>query len=98
MPIGQINEGLGELEAELVMASVDCTDDHPRVIDLKRRIESIKEKRNQYIESLAKNAGIDPQSYVAIADSFPRQQEELTRLTRDKSINEKIYAMLLERL
>lgn len=94
----QINKELADLEAELVIASVDSTPEHPRIKDLKRRIQSLKEKRNQYIEEVATKAGLDPQSYVNIADSLPRQQEELARLSRDKAINERIYAMLLERL
>lgn len=96
--LAQINKKIAELEAELVIASVDCTEEHPRIKELKRRINSLKKKRNHYIQELAKKAGVDPETYVAIADSLPRQQEELARLTRDKAINEKIYAMLLERL
>ncbi len=96
--LAQINKKIAELEAELVIASVDCTEEHPRIKELKRRINSLKKKRNYYIQELAKKAGVDPKTYVAIADSLPRQQEELIRLTRDKTINEKIYAMLLERL
>lgn len=97
-PLQQVNEELSKLEAELVIASVDCTDEHPRVRGLKRRIEAMKEKRNLYIKDIAQRAGVEPQSYVDIADSVPRQQEELARLSRDKAINERIYAMLLERL
>ena len=97
-PLQQINEELSKLEAEIILASVDCTDEHPRVQDLKRRIGALKEKRNLYIKQVAERAGVEPQSYVNIADSLPRQQEELARLSRDKAINERIYAMLLERL
>jgi len=96
--LAQINKKIAELEAELVIASVDCTEEHPRIKRLKRKINSLKKKRNQYIQELAEKAGVDPKTYVAIADSLPRQQEELARLSRDKAINEKIYAMLLERL
>jgi len=94
----KINKELADLEADLVMASVDCTPEHPRVKALKTRIESLKEKRRKYIEEVANRAGVKPTDYVNIADSIPRQQEELARLTRDKAINERIYAMLLERL
>jgi len=97
-PLHQVNDELSKLEAELVIASVDCTEEHPRVKGLKRRIEALKEKRNLYIKDVAQRAGVEPQSYVNIADSVPRQQEELARLSRDKAINERIYAMLLERL
>jgi len=96
--LAKINKELADLEAELVMASIDCTEEHPRVKSLKIRIESLKEKRRKYIEEVAQRAGVEPKEYINIADSFPRQQEELARLTRDRAINERIYAMLLERL
>jgi len=95
--LAKINKEIANAQADLVMASVDCTPEHPRVKNLKNRIQSLKEKRDQYIKQLADNAGVKPDSYVSIADSFPRQQEEMTRLSRDKAINERIYAMLLER-
>ncbi len=96
--LAEINRELADAESELVMASIDCTDDHPRVVSLKRKIKSLKEKRDAYIQQVAEKVGVEAQNYVEIADSMPRQQEELVRLTRDKSINEKIYQMLLERL
>lgn len=97
-PIVHIGSELAKLEADLVMASVDCTDEHPRVIDLKRRIASLKEKRDSHIQEAAKRTGVNTDSYVEIAGSLPRQHEELTRLNRDKAVNEKIYRMLLQRL
>ncbi|MBN2120531.1 MAG: hypothetical protein JW734_05710 [Candidatus Omnitrophica bacterium] len=96
-PLYRINDELARLEAELVMAGIDCTDQHPRVKSLKERIEALKQKRSEYVEQVASHVGVDSQTYVNIADSFPRQQEELARLSRDKAINERIYAMLLER-
>jgi len=97
-PLVQIGSEIASLEADLVMASIDCTDEHPRVKDLKRRIGLLKEKRDQYIKEAAERSGVDPDAYVAIASSIPRQQEELQKLSRDKAINERIYGMLLERL
>lgn len=93
-----INKELSELEAELVMASIDMTDEHPRVKRIKDRIQSLKKKRSQYIKEAAKKIGVKPKAYVDISDSLPRQEEELSRLSRDKEINSKIYAMLKERL
>lgn len=94
----RINEELAALEADLVMASVDVTPEHPRIKDFKRRIEALKSERYRYIQRVAEEAGINPEAYSSIADSLPRQQEELARLSRDKAINEKLYAMFLERL
>ena len=94
----RINEELAALEAELVMTSIDNTNEHPRVRDLKHRIGALKNERFRYIQRVADEAGIKPDAYVSIADSLPRQQEQLARLSRDRAINEKIYAMFLERL
>lgn len=97
-PLGQLNDELAALESELVMASVELTDEHPRIKGLKRRIESLKSKRLEYIKQMSGQAGVNAEAYVTIADSIPRQQEELMRLTRDKAVDEKIYGMLLDRL
>ncbi|MBD3245503.1 MAG: hypothetical protein GF333_00645 [Candidatus Omnitrophica bacterium] len=93
-----INQEIANVEADLVMARVECTEAHPRVKNLKRKIQELKEKRKFHVGELAEEAGVNPDAYVNIADSLPRQQEELARLTRDRAINEKIYGMLLERL
>ncbi len=100
MPLAsQINAELAQLEAELTTALVDCTDDHPRVKELKRRIGGLREKRLQQIQEMAKTADVDDyNNYVDIADSIPKQEQELARLTRDRQVNEELYAMLLERL
>lgn len=100
MPLAvQINDELAQLEAELTRALVDCTEEHPRVKELRRRISSLKEKRLQQIKQTASNLNAkDFKDYVTIADSIPKQEQELARLTRDREVNEQIYAMLLERL
>lgn len=94
----QIEEELAKLQADLTSALVDCTEEHPRVIELKRRIKSLKEKRRQQITEAAQQAGVDAQTYLSIAESIPRQNQELARLARDKEVNEQIYAMLLQKL
>ena len=96
--LAQINRELSDLEAELVLTSIDCTEEHPRVKEIRTRIETLKEKRDSYVKEVAEDAGIDAESYINIVGSLPRQEEELTRLNRDKAINERIHAMLLERL
>ncbi len=98
LTLNTINTELAALEAELVMASIDCTEKHPRIKAINTKIGSLTEKRSQYIKQVSEKVGVDAQAYINIAVSFPRRQEELARLTRGKAINEKIYAMLLERL
>ena len=100
MPLAmRINDELAQLETELTNALVDCTEEHPRVIELRRRIDSLKEKRVQQIQEAARDLDTEEyKDYVSIAHSIPKQEEELARLTRDRQVNEEIYAMLLERL
>jgi len=96
--LSQVNTEVAALEADLLMASIDCTDDHPRVKEIKNRIASLRLQRKDYIQRVADETGLDAAAYMDIADSVPRQQEELASLTRGNAINERIYAMLLERL
>jgi len=99
MPLAaQINTELARLEAELTTLLVDSTEEHPRVKELRGNIQSLKEKRAQQVRQAAEIATVDTKRYIEIAESVPRQEQELARLTRDTEVNEKLYAMLLERL
>ncbi len=94
----QINKKLGELEASLIFSSIEYTEEHPTLKDLKNQIQVIKEKRDQYIEKMSNKIGEAPQSYLNIADSIPLQQETLSRLIRDNKMNADIYSTLLQKL
>jgi len=99
MPLAiRINTELARLQAELITLLVDCTDEHPRVKELRRRIQSLKEQRVQQIKNAAEDAGVEAQRYIKIAESAPKQEQELARLTRDTRVNEEIYATLLKKL
>ncbi len=99
MPLAaQINTELARLEAELTTLLVDCTEEHPQVRELRANIKSLKEKRSQQIRLAAQNANVDPEKYIEIAESIPKQEQELARLTRDTLVNQNLYALLLERL
>lgn len=100
MPLAvQINTALATLEAELTGFLVDCTEEHPRVKELRNKIQSLKEKRAEQIQKAAVNSpNVNTQEYIEIAESLPKQEQELARLTRDTQVNEKLYAMLLDRL
>lgn len=99
MPLAvQINTELAKLESELTTLLVDCTEEHPRVKELRSQMQSLKEKRAEQIQRAAENVKANPKEYIEIAESAPKQEQELARLTRDTQINEKIYAMLLEKL
>lgn len=99
MPLAaQLNTELARLEAELTTLLVDNTEEHPRVKELRANIQSLKEKRSQQIQQAAESVAVDTQKYIEIAESVPRQEQEQARLTRDTEVNERLYAMLLERL
>ena len=99
MPLAvQINTELARLEAELTTLLVDCTEEHPRVKELRKRIQSLKEKRAGQIQQAAESIKANPKEYIKVAESVPKQEQELARLTRDTTVNEKLYALLLERL
>lgn len=99
MPLAvQLNAELASLEAELTALLVDRTEEHPRVKELRNQIQSLKEKRTEQIRRAAENTQVDMKEYIEIAESVPKQEQELARLTRDTEINQKIYAMLLEKL
>lgn len=99
MPLAaQINTELAKLEAELTTLLVDCTEEHPKVKELRANIQSLKEKRSQQIRLAAESANVDAKEYIEVAESIPKQEQELARLTRDTTVNQNLYAMLLERL
>lgn len=101
MPVAsKLNDQLVDLEIQLTTLLIDCTEEHPKVIELRRMIENIKEKRNEEIQKAAASNTMDmnPEHYREIAESIPKQEEELARLTRDTRVNETVYEMLLQRL
>ena len=99
MPLAtELNNELARLETELTAVLVDCTEEHPRVKELRRTIESLKKERLEQIKAAARAANADPDEYVRIAESIPMQEQELTRLTRGRDVNEGVYQMLLQRL
>lgn len=94
----QINAELSRLEVELTTLLIDSTEEHPRVKELRNKIQSLKDKRNEQVRLAAEGAKVDTKEYVEIAGSVPKQEQELARLTRDTAVSEKLYAVLLERL
>ncbi|MBN1793904.1 MAG: hypothetical protein JW844_02960 [Candidatus Omnitrophica bacterium] len=95
-----INKELESLELRLTALLIDNTEEHPAVIQTRKQIESLKEKRNHEIALAAEMANLDinPEMYEQIAESIPRQEQELARLTRDYQVNEGLYTSLLGRL
>lgn len=145
MPVATaLNSQLKDLEILLSNLLVDNTGEHPRVIEVKRKIQEVRKQRDEEIRRLVAKGVItssDPAEQEAILNEItsavasgmespqvaplagptvsvstgsaepiqatdaaatltlaPRQQQELSRLTRDHSVNESIYKGLLEKL
>ena len=89
MPLAaQINTELARLEAELTTLLVDCTEEHPQVKELRANMKSLKEKRAQQVRLAAESANVDAKEYIEVAESIPKQEQELARLTRDTLVNQ----------
>jgi uncharacterized protein involved in exopolysaccharide biosynthesis len=166
MPVATaLNTQLRELEVTLSNLMIDNTEEHPRVLDVRRKIEEVRKQRDEEVRRLVEKGvleGNDPamheqllnqlsaqqqvaaqaaasqrtqQAVAAVVQGMeqpgmavggptavvigqgeggqtvqvndaaaasltlaPRQQQELSRLTRDYSVNETIYRGMLEKL
>jgi uncharacterized protein involved in exopolysaccharide biosynthesis len=101
MPVAsKINQQLSDLETQLTNLLVDCTEEHPKVKELRRRIKALREKRIEEIRKAAKTffPDMEPNKYIEVAESIPKQEQELARLKRNYSVDEGIYSHLLQRL
>lgn len=150
MPVATaLNDQLKGLELQLSNLMIDNTEDHPRVVEVKRQITEVRRQRDAEVARLvAKGVLVNPDetlqpaaaqekakaTYTALVQGLeapgipqtaspqiavttpqgatiqmndaaastltlaPRQQQELTALTRDYSVNETIYRGLLEKL
>ncbi len=164
MPVAAaLNSQLKDLEVQLSNLLVDNTEAHPRVVEVKRKIEEVRRQRDEEIKRLVAKGVLDSQdaktteemlnqmssaqqtaqhpvtqkvqqAVAGVVAGFdapevsvpsgpkiavgpdgtttfqvndaaatnltlaPRQQQELSALTRDYSVNEQIYRGLLEKL
>lgn len=83
---------------------LDYTELHPDVVKLNQTISTL---RRQIIASLKNNLKQLEQRKKSLNDlifkfkksleTLPKQERELTRLTRHFSVNEKVYSYLLEK-
>ena len=95
----RLNEQLVGLKMQLNNLMVDNTEEHPRVIQTKGLIEQVESQRDQYIKQAQKDgADIGEAEYARLVSSVPLQEQQLSKLKRDYSINEGIYQGLLQRL
>ena len=74
MPVAnQINEQIVELEVALARMLIENTDQHPTVIQTRRHIEELKQRRNDEIKRVITTAlvkGADPKIYQDLAEAL----------------------------
>ena len=95
----QMNQQLVSLKMELNRLLVDNTEEHPRVKQTRELIKHLEEQRDVEMET-AKAEGVEiaPEEYAQLISSVPRQEQHLSRLTRDYMVSANIYESLLQRL
>jgi uncharacterized protein involved in exopolysaccharide biosynthesis len=100
LPIAmRMNEQLVALKMELNNLLVNNTEDHPRVVQTRKLITELEKQRDQYAKS-AQTEGVDikPEEFAKLVSSVPLQEQEMSKLQRDYTVNEGIYQRLLQRL
>ncbi len=102
--LNRLMEQIGQVRAEYASMLVNYTPQHPGVIKKERELgylkKSLKEALSAHIEALKQQKErllqeIDTQK--AQLEEVPEHEQQLEQLTRGFSVNEKIYAFLLER-
>ena len=95
----QMNQQLVNLKLELNNLLVDNTEEHPRVIQTRSLIKNLENQRDVEMKiAQAEGVEIAPEEYTKLISSVPRQEQQLSRLTRDYMVNANIYESLLQRL
>lgn len=94
----QMNQQLVHLKLELNNLLVDNTEEHPRVIQTHSLIKNLENQRDGEMKK-AQEEGVEiaPEEYAKLISSVPRQEQQLSRLTRDYMVNANIYESLLQR-
>jgi tyrosine-protein kinase Etk/Wzc len=102
--LASLIKNLHELSAQKDTLLMDYTELHPEVQKLEKTVASL---RRQIIASLKNNLGQISQrkaslnglidKYKSSLETLPKQERDLTRLTRHFSVNEKVYSFLLEK-
>ena len=102
--LASLIKNLHELSSQKDTFLLDYTELHPEVQKLTKTISSL---RRQIIASLKNNlsqlnqrkASLNGliEKYKSSLETLPKQERDLTRLTRHFSVNEKVYSYLLEK-
>ena len=97
-------EQLQKANTELASLLTDFTSLHPDVVKVNQQILSLKEALKDTLKSNLRNVKNRSNELARIISkhkkslqSLPEQERQLTRLTRNFLVNEKIYSFLLEK-
>ena len=102
--LGTLVTKLQELATEKISLAVDFTEIHPDVIRINENISSLKRSIKGTLRNNLRQLGQRKASFLAVIEKFnksiatlPKQEKELSRLSRHYNIDEKIYSFLLEK-
>lgn len=95
---------LTEAETQVAILSATLTPDHPKLVELQRKLANQRKEVNRLLATARKNVGSrmanlrrERDSAAAALTDFPAKNLQLARLMRDVEVSQKLYAFLLER-
>lgn len=102
--LDQLIEELQKANTELASLLTDFTPLHPDVVKVNQRIDSLRGALKDTLQSNLRNVlnrsselNRIIQSHQKSLQALPEQERQLTRLTRNFQVNEKIYSFLLQK-
>ncbi|MBI3321332.1 MAG: hypothetical protein HYZ91_03585 [Candidatus Omnitrophica bacterium] len=102
MPVAvHLNEQIIVLEVNLAQMLVENTEQHPTVVQTKRRIEELKRKRNDEIKRVIASAmakGQDPEIYQDLVESLNAPQADAVERDPTLKAAKEVYQSWVQRL
>lgn len=103
--ISRLRAELVELETTLAVLKVDATEDHPSVIEIKKRIDKIQERIEQEKQLIIEDLKNREKELVALIKAYEARLKQLKKkelerahIQRELKFNEAIYQSLLKKL
>ena len=95
---------LTEAETQMATLSATLTSDHPKLVEMNRKLVNQRKEVGRLLATARKNVGSrmanlrrDRDTAAAALTDFPAKNLQLARLMRDVEVSQKLYAFLLER-
>ena len=102
MPVAvELNKQVIDMEVDLAQRLVDSTEEHPGILNLRRRIKEMKEKRNEQVKRLVASAivqGRDPTMYDSLLRALGQPAAEGAPDDPNVKHAQEAYASLLQQL